>query len=90
MLSTPNASDCVIKVVDFGCADVLQIMEEYYDYLMHDFDYRDVMLLREAQKAMAKDVVDVSTPAYSPPEVIQGARKEPSTGEFFFVFFGFY
>ena len=82
MLSTPKASDCVIKVVDFGCADVLQIMEDYYDYLMQDFDYRDVMLLREAQKAMAKEVVDVNTPAYSAPEVIQGARKQPTAGEF--------
>jgi len=81
MLSTSKSSDCVIKVVDFGCADVLQIMEEYYDYLIQDFDYKDVMLLQRAQKARydANQVVEISTPAYSPPEVIKGTKKHPST-----------
>ena len=83
MLSTSKSSDCVIKVVDFGCADVMQIMEEYYDYLIQDFDYKDVMLLQRAQKARydANQVVEISTPAYSPPEVIKGTKKHPSTGK---------
>jgi CRP-like cAMP-binding protein len=66
MLSSRNSSDAVIKVVDFGCAEIINKNSPFYD--------------AKGNQSFA------NTPGYSPPEMIDRARRpshlEPSADMF--------
>jgi len=74
MLSSTKRSGAVVKVVDFGCANVFK---DDYDNLVNEFDENESILIERAMHTSKAD--EGNTPAYSPPEVINGRKKDAAT-----------
>lgn len=71
MLSTENAKDAVVQVVDFGCAQVQLDDDEAYD-----ITGRTANATHHNSGRRTATVASTGTPAYSPPEVINRQQQK--------------
>ena len=68
MLSNSNASDAVVKLVDFGCAEVLNCVDN--DFILKSLSKKESSLFTQSHEAITTE--SVITPAYATIEVLRG------------------
>jgi tRNA A-37 threonylcarbamoyl transferase component Bud32 len=80
MLSSEQASDAVVKLVDFGCAVLKGDMDDEDDQVLDDTELKEIERELETSSSVERTKTNHAlTPSYSPPEAFDDDRPiEPS------------
>lgn len=80
MLSNTNSSDAVIKLIDFGGAEVLNSIQIDSDFIINSLSEKEISLYKKCQEIKFSEAI--ITPAYVSREVLTGEPRTMATDMF--------